>query len=260
MSIRRRLACALIAAQLCACATTPPGISEAQRARMGSVGVATLPVAARGDLNVGTRGTGAGAVEGAIAGAAAFVSQVGPCSDIGCIVVPIFAVAGLVVGGITGATQAVPDDSASAIEARLRKVLAEVEQQAKLQSAVVDAAARFGVERVAELSLPTPSAGGARTTPVDTILEVALVSVGLVGRGGSDPDLALRAAAVARLSDARTAKVLYDGRAFTYATGPRKFSEWNADGARLLRQDLERAYRSLGNSIVDEIFLVVRIN
>ena len=95
---------------------------------------------------------------------------------------------------------------------------------------------------------------------MDTILEIGLISVGLIGRGGADPNLSFRVSAFARLVEARTNAVLYRGSNFAHATGPRPYSDWSADNARNLKKELARSYRLLGQSIVDEIFLVVRSN
>jgi hypothetical protein len=273
--IERVLIYVVIAAHLSACATRPvPTVSEAQRDRMGAVGVISLASAPQGELVVGTRGTGAGAAQGAAAGAVVG-SQVLPYAwfcgvpGAGVICVPVLLLfAGTVTyGAAVGGAQAVPEDKAGEIEATLRAVLAEVMQQAKLRSAVVDAAARAGVRGVTEMPAGTVAVVGQTVDyrqlsdpKVDTVLEVGLVSVGLVGRGGADPALMLRIGAVARLVDARSNAELFRGHAFTHESGPRKFSEWGADGARLLKEDLERAYGSIGRSMVDEIFLVVRTN
>jgi len=257
----RTLASVLIAAHLFACAAPPPtGVSEAQRARMGAVGVAPFAMTPRDELQV-TRGTAAGAAGGAIEGVIAGVASTGGCG-FGCvIVVPFMASVGAITGGVVGGAAAVPEDKAAEIETRLKAVLSEVGDQARLQAAVVVAAIRFGVPRVTTLPGKAVAVRGVDAeAKVDTILKVGLVSVGLAGGGGADPELAIRVSALARLVDARTDAELYRTRLFTHAVGPRKFSEWNADNARLLKDALERAYQSLARSIVDEIFLVIRTN
>jgi len=274
--IERVLIYVVIAAHLSACATPPvPTVSEAQRGRMGTVGVISLASVPLGELAVGTRGTGAGAAEGAAGGAVAGAPLLaGALSFCGVPMLGVFCIAFLLpfagtvtYGAAVGGAQAVPEDKAGEIEATLRAVLAEVMQQAKLRSAVVDAAARAGVRGVTEMPAGTVAVVGQTVDyrqlsdpKVDTVLEVGLVSVGLVGRGGADPALMLRIGAVARLVDARSNAELFRGHAFTHESGPRKFSEWGADGARLLKEDLERVYGSIGRSMVDEIFLVVRTN
>jgi hypothetical protein len=273
--IERVLTYGVIAAQLSACAAPPvPTVSEAQRGKMGTVGVISLASAPQGELAVGTRGTGAGATEGAVAGAVAgspilpYAWFCGvPGAGVICIPVILIFTGSVTHGAVVGAAQAVPEGKAGEIEATLRTVLAESTQQARLRSAVVDAANRAGVRGVTEIAAGAATVVGATVdyrqlsdAKVDTVLEVGVVSVALVGRGGADPSLTLRIGAVARLVDARSNAELYRGHAFAHESGPRTFSEWGADGARLLKEDLARAYGLIGRSMVDEIFLVVRTN
>ncbi len=273
--IERVLIYVVIAAQLSACATPPvPTVSEAQRGRMGTVGVISLASAPQGELAVGTRGTGAGAAEGAVAGAVvgspvlqyAWFCGV-PGAGVICVPVLLLFAGSVTHGAVVGGAQAVPEDKAGEIEATLRTVLAEAVQQAKLRSAVVDAAARAGVRGVTEMPADTVAVVGQTVdyrqlsdAKVDTVLEVGVLSVALIGRGGADPSLTLRIGAVARLVDARSNAELFRGHAFTHESGPRNFSEWGANGARLLKEELDRASGTIGRSMVDEIFLVVRTN
>lgn len=298
--IKRGLICVVIAAHLCACAPVVPVVpvvSEAQRGRMGTVGVVALASAPQGDLAVRTRGHGAGAAQGALDGA-----EVGAALGFVACAVAIISLSpssycafpepvlvGAILGAVVGQAapedkrgkiearavvdyvqllDATPEDKRGETEARLRAIFeAEAELQGKLRFAVVDTAARAGVQGVTEITAGTPTVVGQdvdhRQLPeakVDTILEVGLVSVRFISRGGADPELALHVGAVARLMDARTKAELFRGDAFTYEAKPRKFSEWNADESRLIKEEIESAYRSLGQSIVDEIFLVVRTN
>jgi hypothetical protein len=204
------------------------------------------------------------AAGGAAAGAVTVLAQMGAaCVGMGAVVcivlLPIAAVGGAIYGGTVGAMEAVPVDRAAEIEARLKVMLTEVGQQETLRAEVVGAATRAGVRGVTGIAAADGTDSPKLADPkVDTVLEVGLLSVTLAGKGGSDPTLVFNVRAVARLVDARTQAELYHSRAFTFASDPRKFSEWNADGAHPLKDELARAYRSLADSIVDEIFLVVR--
>lgn len=276
MSLTERALVSVVAmAHLSACATPPvPTVSEAQRGRMGTVGVVSLATAPQGGLQAGTRGTGAGATEGAAAGAVSGAQALPytvycgvPGAGVICIPMLLIFAGSVAYGASVGGAQAVPEDKAGEIEAKLRAVLAEAGEQGKLRSAVVGAAARAGVRGVTEMPAGTVAVVGQTVdyrqlsdAKVDTVLEVGVVSAAFVGRGGADPALALRVAAVARLVDARTNVEIYRGSAFTHATGPRNYTSWVADHARVLKEELDRAYHGLGRSIVDEVFLVVRTN
>jgi hypothetical protein len=278
--IKRGLIHVVIAAHLCACAPVPVAskshlfVSDAQRDRMGSVGVVALASTPQGVLDVGTRGRIAGAVheagQGAAAGGGAVLMHGCGGGEMGClfsiILLPVFIVGGAVIGAVDGGMHAVPEVNARKIEAQLRTNLAEADEQGNIRIAVMDASAQAGVQNVREIpvSIPTVVGQGAdyRQLPdakVDTILEVGLLSVSFIGRGGADPELSLNFKAVARLVDEKTNTELYK-HVFAYSSGPRKFSEWNADQANLIKEAFKIAYRSLGQTIVDEIFLIERTN
>ena len=266
MSINKRLLiCVLIASHLCACASTPsyPTLSEAQRSRIGKTVGVVAPTSAKNGVFVGPTGSGKdvamGAGKGAAEGASAVMMH--GCTGVGCIVniilLPVFIVGGTVVGAV----QALPGNRGKAVEleAQLRKVMAEADPQAALRFSVVDVAARVSVHNVTEIisNIPTEAWNSADyrkqlDAKVETILEVGLVSVSFIEGVGTDPLLVFHADAIARLVDARTKEEFYR-HSFTYNSSPRRFDEWNADGAHLIEEGFESAYRSLGQSIVREI-------
>jgi hypothetical protein len=273
--IKRGLFCPLILVCLCACPYVPPSesyISDAQRSSTRSVGVVSPANSPTGEF-IGPRGGGAGAMEGAANGTAIGVGgAVVGCilAGPGCLVVielyPGFvgavAVAGAVSGGVVGAARAVRADDVNKMESRLKAVLAEADPQRKLRLSIIDAANQAGVHGVTEIAANILSDGGreinyrkATVPQVDAILEVTLVSVSFVGQSGSD-NLVFHAGALVRLVDAKT-NVMRFTHDFTYDVGPKKISEWNANEGRMIRDETENAYRSLGQSIVDEVFLVL---
>ncbi|MDH4187476.1 MAG: hypothetical protein OEV08_10790 [Nitrospira sp.] len=169
---------------------------------------------------------------------------------------------GTTIGTVAGAVQSIPEDKAGEMEARLKAILAEDHPHEKLRFSVINGAAKLGVQDVSEIAAGTPAVSGQGIdywqlsgAKIDTILKVGLVSVSLSGSGGTDPDIFLNFSAVARLEDAKH-KVELSRHNVTCQTEPRKFSEWNADGGSIIKEDIERAYRSLGKSIVNEIFLI----
>jgi hypothetical protein len=265
MSIVKRLVSGLVvAAHVSACATGSklvPEVPGTQRDGLGVIGVVSLNRATESELQAGAGGQG-GLAEGAKAGAAAGVGGfrnslgVSSCSDLaGCglivLLLPIFVVGGAIVGAVAGTVQGQPDERVGYIGAQLQAAVTEVGQREALQTEVLGAAARSGIAGMTGISSSTVS-----SAKVDTVLEVGLVRVALVGRGGEDPELTLRVHAVARLLEARTRTELHRDYTFTYAAAPRRLNEWSADQARLLEHELGRACRSLGQSIVDRVLLV----
>jgi hypothetical protein len=275
-SAKRLLTCVVISTHLCACvATRHPNpvasvVSETQRSRLGVVGVVQIAGGPKGELHAGARGAAAGAAQGAATGAGIaagaasgqlYSSSCSGKSAIVCVIlIPVFIAAGAVVGGAVGAAQAVPTDTAQQIEAQLNSALTEVGPQDALRADVVKAAVRADVPDVKEIAEGTTMADyrPLSKSKVDTVLEVGVVEVGLTGNGGKDPQLTLHVRAVARLVDVNSNMELYRNYALNHVSGPRKFSEWGADQAHLLKHELGRAYEDLGTSIVEEVFLVVR--
>lgn len=281
------LACFLAAAYLAACTTSQPVpvVFKVQRSRMahlGRVGVTTFSGTAKGELILDTGGrsaatAAAGAVVGAALGAATAATMMseGSCSGRICgayvALFPIFVGIGATLGGTVGAvsggpTHAITDDKAAQIEEKLRVALADVGTQEMFQSKVLEAAARSNVRGVRAVAVEKNTNEGVvdyRSAPgldIDTVLEVGVVRVGLIGTGGEDPQLALRVDAVARLVDVQTNEEFYLNYPFTHFALSRKYSEWTAHNERLLKRELGRAYESLGTAIVHDVFLVIYSN
>jgi hypothetical protein len=249
-------------------------VSEAQRERLGTVAVMPITRAPKNAVEVGPRGSASGgahgAGEGALAGADAFFSgNTGSCKGALCglaiIFLPVFIVGGAMIGGVSGAVQAVPKDKAKQIEVQLAQALAEVEPQEALRSEVVKAGARSGITSLKDMA---PGAAklvggqgdyrGLSEEGIDTVLEVGVLEVGLVGGGGKDPTLALVVRGAARLVDVKTNQELHRNDMLRRETAQIPYSRWSAEGAGLLKHELGRAYVTLGTSIVDEVFLIVR--
>jgi hypothetical protein len=253
-----------------------PSGSEAQRERLGMVGVIQIARGPKGEIDVpkgrvpgAAKGAAGGAAAGAGAAAAALVqgSCVGFACGVAIVLLPIFMAVGAVVGAVHGGAVAVPDEKGRQIEAQLQLALAGVGTQQALRSEVITTAVRRGITNVKDISsesLTIVEEGidyrQLLGSGVDTVLEVGLVEVGLIGAGGKDPDLTLRVQAAARLVDVGSSKELYRNFAFNYVSPRRHFSEWSADQARVLKQELSRGYATLGTSILEEVFLVVRTN
>lgn len=278
--LRPILACLLVLGQLAGCASTKPipEVSEQQRERLGVVGVVSVVFPPEDQFSTPLRGRAAGAAKGAGAGALAgagefldaFAFAGGGCSGIvDCSAVILlhtaFMAAGVVIGGIAGAVEAVPEEAARQIEAQIVAVLSEARPQEALRQAVIKAAAEGVSGSVVELTTPGPGTaeerfdyGSFRAFGVDTVLEVGITRLGLAGRGGADPQLLLFVQARALLIDVTTSMELYRQPVLLHVSAPRKFTEWGADDARLMKEELQRAHSELAERIVDQVFLEVR--
>jgi hypothetical protein len=248
----------VVLAVLVGCAQPPPRkvtrsatVSEALRSRLGVVGVTQLDgVPCKAD--VGPTDRLDGAMEGARVG--------GALSGAGVPGIAIGTAAALV-GSVAGAARVVPEETAREVETRLGRVCHHAGEKRLLQSELVQEAARTHVPNVQ--AIPTDVAVVRDETPdyrrladrgIDTVLEIWVLRVDAVGRWGDDPELTLHMQAVARLLDARSNSVLYDGATFEYVSKPRKVSALNADRGRLFEIGVRDAHQAIAASIVDKIY------
>jgi hypothetical protein len=85
-----------------------------------------------------------------------------------------------------------------------------------------------------------------------TVLEIQVRSAGLTGDGGVNPSLALCVEAQATLFRVNDRAELYSCLVH-YRGESRKFTQWAANDARLFRQELQRCYHDVSNTIVGEL-------
>jgi hypothetical protein len=83
---------------------------------------------------------------------------------------------------------------------------------------------------------------------IDTVLELSVLSIGMQGETGIDPELTLSVTVGGRLIR------VVDGswikkRTFTHKSDSHVFPLWGANGAEVFRKELETAYQELGSKI-----------
>ena len=290
--IKRSLICIVITAHLCACVTPAPEISKEQRSKIGTVEVVALsePISAYEEKVSRGMLVGGGALLGVYLGAtvgflgctvALFSLTPNDICDSKVILVGagLGAVLGLVVQpskkeksevmavDYLPLLNAVPGEGRGQIETQLRVIFEnKTEFQSKLRSEVVSNANSAGVHDVTEIANNTPVVVGQGVdhqpipaAKANTLLEVGFVSMAFINEGEADPKQKFHIDALARLVDGKTHAELYR-HSFTYESNPRRASEWNANGAQLIKQAIMNAYQSIGQSIADDIFLVERTN
>lgn len=264
-------ALALVYLANCAPREPPPEVTEELRNQLGVVGVVSVNFAPDDEFSTALRGrvTGVatGLTQGAVLGTAYGAAASAPFPPFFVIFGPIFGVTGAVSGGIAGWITAVPEDTAREIESQIVGAITTTQPQESLRRQVIEAARRENIQSILELAVQGPAMAEEhldyRRLPeagIDTVLEIGVVAVGLEGEGGGDPELALFLQARARLIRAASNTELHADETISFRTFPRKFTEWGADGARLLREHLERGYRELAERIIDQVFLEVRWN
>lgn len=83
--------------------------------------------------------------------------------------------------------------------------------------------------------------------PVDALLTMRVVGIGLIGKGGDDPLVALKVHIWTDFD--RTGF-----RPFEYVGTRRRLTAWAADNGRLLREELDRAVQTLAVQVAEGVF------
>lgn len=251
-SERRLFLIGLLSIALMSCgsprpSSPPPG--EQLRQQFGVVGIRIVDEKPPSDFDTPLRGRASGAAKGAgvgaLQGAVAALGQRDPLSS--AIALVVFVPLGIVVGGIAGATEAVSESEAQAIDAQLAAALSGVAMAEEI---------REGIDKTLRDRVTHPvvmlSEGSAET--IDSILEVHVQRAGLTGGGGSDPMLSVFVDVDIRLVRAADGTLLYEDRALQF-TGARPFSQWAHNKAEPVRLALIRACRATGEAVIEEVFL-----
>ena len=89
-------------------------------------------------------------------------------------------------------------------------------------------------------------------TEQDTTVEIEVLKNALTGDGGTNPSLSLCVEAQATVKRASDGAVLYSFPVH-YRGEKRKFAKWAAHGAELFRQELQRSYQEMGNTIANRL-------
>ena len=163
------------------------------------------------------------------------------------------ATPGLIVyGAAEGAVKGVPLDTVGRVEAALKQALADAASRDGMRRHLLQATRDQASNRLAPLTEPT----GAEQN-IDTIFEIRVMTLGLKSTEAKpdfyDPLVALSVTARTRLISVRDGTQL-QAREFEYHSGAaRKFTEWVDHDANLFREELDRAYRSLASTIVQDL-------
>ena len=240
--------------------------SEETRTQLGTIGVVSarftpeheFHTALRGRVASGAKGAGAGALYGL--GEA--LSQRDPLSA--AVALVVLVPLGVILGGTAGAVAAVPEATAQEIEAYIVNALLVPNMQEVVRDHAVETVRNETGRPVVALADQGPAAtdeeasyGHLSDQGINTVLEVSVRVVGLVGGHGSDPLLALVLNVRGRLVRTSDDAELYL-HTVSYLSAPRKFTEWGEDEGRPVREELDRAYRYIAATIVEEAFLLWR--
>lgn len=210
-----------------------------------------------------TIGTGVGAAQGALGGLE-FAAQLGGGSFLGAIIaaitVPIGALAGAITGGVRGAEAGVPTDDVQKAEAVISNLVAKLNFQEKFAEHIIASGANLtnyhfslvkGLSQTAQNTKYLDLAGQG----VDAVLEVTINSIGFRGGTGSDPSIVFFMEGTTRVFQPTDGKELYSGN-ISYESEHHRLSVWCEDNAIQLQTEFEKAYSSIADQTIEELFIV----
>lgn len=90
---------------------------------------------------------------------------------------------------------------------------------------------------------------------LDTIIEVSVLNIALEGEWSINPPLTFLMTVRTKLIKVADGAVLYE-HTLQYRGDKRKFTDWAINNAQPFREEFERAYQSLAEKIVEELFLL----
>jgi hypothetical protein len=247
----------------------PP--SEKIRAELGTIGVVSARFIPSSEFQMPAKGAASGFRRGA---AKVFGKKGGGASGAGfggAAVHPLLAIAfviaavtvGAVVGGIEGAATAESVTSVEEAEAALKKAMDVLKIQEGMRDHLLQVAQEqtdYHFVHIDEQGATSPEeeisySSLAREKNIDTILEISVLFFNLTGEKDVNPPLALVMNVRTRLIRSADDTMLYDST-LEFMSGTRTFTEWAANDAQQFIEELDRAYQSLAEKIVDELFLL----
>jgi len=213
---------------------------------VGVVSSAPASATISGPIGLGgaARGVGIGGLEGAGAGAVAGLGC-GPFAP-ACAVVG--AGGGFLIGAAFNGFDAIPASAAENIRAHLVEAIGNEDLQAELRRRVV-----YGSSSASDLG--TSMGVSMAMRGVNTVLEIGITQIALVGSGGRNPDLALTMNANARLIRVADNQVIWSNNQITFSSGLAEFTSWEMDDAKLLKAAIPVGLNSLARQIEEQIFL-----
>jgi hypothetical protein len=168
---------------------------------------------------------------------------------------------GVVGGAIAGAAAVVPENQAAVIENVVDTIVAELRLSELTADAIVANARMFTPYRaeVVEGEGPTsrkdvPGYRSLFGRGFGSVIEVGITRIGFAGSGGADPDVILYLAAEARFIDTATGAPIWL-RGLAYESPRHRASAWMRDDFALARGQIEQAYRTLAERVVDSALL-----
>jgi len=261
--------CFLLSA-VTACAVLPKPPTETSRGELGSVVIAPARFTPATNFEAFAVGKTKGAAKGAavgvglgVAGTAAFSVAGGPLAVfvapyLAVTMVPAFATG----GGVLGRAESVTAEEAKAVDALIQENLIALNIQTTLAELVAEAARNDAGLVMAINENMGPAALKAKgdyselaRTGIGGVLEIAATDVGFEG---ARKKLRFFMVVRARMIRPGDGEQLYD-REFIYEGDSYEGKHWAVNNAALFEAELHRAYTSVAESIVEQVFLLTAL-
>jgi hypothetical protein len=235
----------------------PPPPTEAVRAGLGTIIVESATMETKAHFaKPDSKGEAAakGALEGMVYVGAAFGhgsasgSLAGPVMLLEIALLPI----GAAVGGVAGTFKGTPKAEITEAERVLAGTFAGMDFQSSVGQHVLEA----GRSNTRHPFMTADEHAGGPSQPA-SILQIAVLSAGLAGRGEKNAPLTMFLKVQVRLLKSSTEPPIYTN-IWVQTSGARPFNGWVADEGRVFREELPKASRAVAESIIEEIFLSYR--
>ncbi len=248
--------------------------SEAERAGIRTIGIVASAVLPDDQFTSGQISQSAAAAAGAVGGALGaldLLMESGVLAGLsaeGFAAVVAFPIAGgallvaipagALIGTAAGVSDTVSEEAIHAVEQQFSAVLADQLIQDRVGDWTTElAAAETGYQIVRMVNTLSPDQRRAADLGIDAVLEVGVNTVGMVVGHGRNPPLTLFITGRARLVRDSDGRVLYSHT--VGILGPSlDMSEWGALDRDDVQAELDRAYRSVAERVVEEAFLLWR--
>lgn len=254
---------------LAGCASLPAIPSEQTREDWGVLVVAPATFSPQSNIRSFAIGKGAGAAKGAAFGSAAGVAAAGVFAVTGgpfaIVLAPYLAVVtatGMGAAGAHGGSQAaISEQDVAEIEAVIQDNLTVIQIPGTLAQAIVDSAEQDAGRHLPLLAAAGPAAAGQNPDyqalarqGAASVLEVVVNDVGFT----KDKLLSFYLVANIRVTRVSNGDLLYE-REFVYQSDEYDNHLWGKDNAALFQAEFQRAYASLAESVVEQVFLLTAL-
>jgi hypothetical protein len=263
-SLPRLLFCVLLAG----CADLPAPPAELDRAGWGRVAIVPVNHPPQSNFRVFAAAQESNAGTGAATGVALGVAGTGvfaATTPLATVIAPYLAAIAIPVGAAFGALSSSPPaisaQDAAALESQIQQNLASLQAPATLARAIAHVVEQDTGRRLDMLADAGPAGPGSISDyrllarkGIEDVLEVVVSDIGFLG--GKEMSFYL----VANIRMVRTADGrLSHQRQFVYQSDDYDGRLWARNQAALFQAELQRAYSSLADSVVEHVFLLTTL-